>query len=76
MVLSSEILSTDDGDTSVTSFWNSPQKKKKENQTVATALIFFFANVWLLCLGGPANLFAFLGVQTWEGLENLIKMQR
>lgn len=37
---------------------------------------FFFANVRLLCLGGPANLFPFLGVQTWEGLENLIKMQR
>lgn len=48
-----------------------PHKKKKK--TVATS---FFANVWLLCLGGPANLFPFLGVQTWEGLENLIKMQR
>lgn len=37
---------------------------------------FLTVHVRLLCLGGPAFVLSYFGVQTWETLENLIKKQR
>lgn len=37
---------------------------------------FLILHVWSPGLGGPGIMLSILGVQTWEMLENLIKMQR
>ena len=57
----------------------SKANKEPERQTVCHIMSIpsLILHVWLLCLGGPAIMYSpYLGVQTWETLENLIKMQR